>query len=437
MIFNNIDISEFNKQSPCYIPGPMDSFADPDALYKAYLKASKPIKYKSSTQRYGLNLLSNIVIANENLNNGTYSIKDPYEFVLTERGRLRYVKALYMFDQVVQRSFNDNVLNPAIYNKLIYDNGACVKGKGVAHTRLRFKLHLQQAYYQFGYSGFIMIIDYSKYFDNILHQKALNQFKPLLTPYEYSFLKLTFDTFKLDVSYMDDEEYLEARDGLINLMDYAALSKDYFTGKRFLDKSVGIGNQTSQGTGIFYPHTIDNYITIVRGYGLYGRHMDDSYIFAQTEEELLQLLSEIDDQCKSLGIHINKRKTRIQPIGTTINYLKLNYKILESGKVLELVPNLVFRREKHKLEKFYGICKEGKMTAIDVLKCFLSWKGIYDKFDSKRKMYALECYFKDLFCFGFRDTDLHELLHFYMDMERKQNELYPMTPKGETFPKRK
>lgn len=423
-----IDFSNENwGENPCkYIEGKLDSIADPDKLYQSYKKASKPIYYKASTQRYGLNLLSNIAIANEALNNGSYKIGDPYEFILTERGRIRYVKALYMFDQVVQRSFNDNVLNPAIANKMIYDNGACVKGKGVAFTRMRFKQHLQQAYYQFGYNGYIMIIDFSKYFDNILHQEALKQFEPLLTPEEYNFLKITFDTFKLDVSYMSDAEYLEARDSLFNLLEYSMLAKENFKGLKFLEKSVGIGNQTSQGTGMYYPHEIDNYVTIVRGYGLYGRHMDDTYVFAKTKEELQQLLEEIKELCKNLGIHINLKKTRIEPIKNTISYLKINYKIIETGRVFELVPNKVFKREKDKLTKYRDLCIQGKMIAITVLQCYLSWRGVYNKFDSKRKIYALDCYFKDLYCLGFRDTNLYDLLHFYMQAEREKLNNYPV-----------
>ena len=99
-------------------------------------------------------------------------------------------------------------------------------------------------------------------------------------------------------------------------------------------KSVGIGNQTSQASGIFYPHEIDNYCKIVKGIHYYGRYMDDTYIIMKTKEELLALLEEIKTMCAKLGIHINTKKTRIQPITSEISYLKINYRNLRSGRIL-------------------------------------------------------------------------------------------------------
>ena len=117
-----IDFSNENwGENPCeYIEGKLDSIADPDKLYQSYKKASKPIYYKASTQRYGLNLLSNIAIANEALNNGSYKIGDPYEFILTERGRIRYVKALY----ITSFSFLCFITlwNHRLFNRRIYSN---------------------------------------------------------------------------------------------------------------------------------------------------------------------------------------------------------------------------------------------------------------------------------------------------------------------------
>ena len=91
-----------------------------------------------------------------------------------------------------------------------------------------------------------------------------------------------------------------------------------------------------------------------------------------------------------------------------------------------MVPNKVFKREKDKLTKYRDLCIQGKMTAITALQCYLSWRGVYSQFDSKRKIYALEGYFKDLYCLGFRDTNLYDLLHFYMQAEREKLNNYPV-----------
>lgn len=39
-------------------------------------------------------------------------------------------------------------------------------------------------------------------------------------------------------------------------------------------KSVGIGSQISQISGVYYPTRIDNYCKIVKGMKYYGRYMD-------------------------------------------------------------------------------------------------------------------------------------------------------------------
>lgn len=401
-------MDDFGPSPYAYKEGNIESISDPNKLYDAYKLSKKNVSWKPSVQRYGLNLLSNIVSAHDQLESGNYKMTDPYEFTINERGHTRYVKAIYIFDRVIQRSFNDNVLNPIINKVAIYDNSASQIGKGVSFARERFKVHLRNAYNKWGKNSYVLFIDFSKFFDNILHSEALAQFKPYMTEEEYKFLEITFHTFDIDVSYMSDEEFLRYRDELFNMLEYSAnIPKEILTGEKMMPKSVGIGNQTSQGTGVMYPHEIDNYVTCVRGYGEYGRYMDDIHIFAQTKEELIELLRCIAEICDRLGIHINAKKTRIQPIYTVMTYLKINYKITDTGRILEIVPGKIFKRERDRITKFHEMVLKGKMPLEDVVLCYLSWYGTYIQFDSKRKMMIIDHYFKDIFCLGIYDTDLN------------------------------
>lgn len=56
---------------------------------------------------------------------------------------------------------------------LIYDNGASQVGKGMAFTRRRLSTHLSKYYqkYKTWENGYILQIDFSKFFDNIQHDK--------------------------------------------------------------------------------------------------------------------------------------------------------------------------------------------------------------------------------------------------------------------------
>lgn len=408
--FSDLDNDDWGTNPYNYKEGKMESVIDPNYLHKSFIKCKNGVGWKASVQRYKLDELSEISKVYYSINNGSYKLSEPYEFIYNERGHKRYIKALTIADRVVQRSFNDNVINPSISNRLIYDNGASQKGKGISFSRNRFKYHLQSAYREFGYNGYILFIDFSKYFDNILHSEILNQFKKLVTEDEYKFLEEVFHTFDIDVSYLSDEEYLNCRDDLFNLLEYCNIDKKLLTGEKIMEKSVGIGNQTSQATGIYYPHEIDNYCKIVLSIKYYGRYMDDTYIIAKTKEQLYSILNIVENMCIKLGIHINKRKTRIQPLNSLLPYLKINYRITESGRIMEFVPNKIFQREKRRIDSFYRLFLEGKMSINDILQCYLSWYGTYKKFDSKRKLKAIDIYFKQKFGIIFYDDNLHEIL---------------------------
>lgn len=416
MDFIDVDWGDNPEQ---YTPGPMDSFINPNKLHESYLKCRKGVHWKGSVQRYRLNELSNICSIINSMEDGTYHLGEPYEFVLNERGHKRYIKALTILDRVIQRSFNDNVLTPAIKPYLIHDNGASQTGKGISFSRERFKRHLQEAYKEYDGEAYIMFIDFSKYFDNILHEELLKQFRPLVSDAEYAFLEETFHSFDVDISYLSNEEIYTFKDTLFNMLEYSQIEKEKLTGKVMFPKSVGIGNQTSQASGIFYPHQMDNYCKIVKGIRYYARYMDDTYIIMKTKEELVALLGEITQICNSLGIHINPKKTRIQPITSQLTYLKINYRIMPTTRILQIVPNHIFKREKRNIDEFRALVAAGRMPVSDAIQNFLSWKGSYIKFDSKRKVYALECYFTDLFDI-MRGSDLHEILHYLHKWELEE-----------------
>lgn len=54
------------------------------------------------------------------------------EFDVNERGKTRHIKSPSIRDRVLQRAVCDYVLEPVLYSKLIYDNGASVKGKALS-----------------------------------------------------------------------------------------------------------------------------------------------------------------------------------------------------------------------------------------------------------------------------------------------------------------
>lgn len=368
-----------------------------NSLYNGYLKAKEGVEWKESTQRYEANLLLNILNTQKALKSKTYKARPMSEFTLYERGHTRRIKAQHISDRVVQRAFNDNVLIPRVRDKLIYDNGASLKGKGLAFSRRRFEQHFRNAYRKYGEGAYILLMDFKKYYDNVRHDKSFEIFEQILESDEMEFLKLSFEDFKVDVSYMTDEEYNTCINKLFNALDHANIPKELKTGRRYMAKSLGIGNQSAQITGVFYPNEIDHYCKTVRGVKYYGRYMDDTYIIMQDKESLKELYGEIKAMCDELGIFINEDKTHIRKITGWVPWLKINYRLKLTGGLIRKVSSSTFRRERRKLKKFRKLYEQGRMSLEHIRQCYQSWRGTYRKYDSGARLKKMDDYFKTLF----------------------------------------
>lgn len=366
-------------------------------LWDGYLKAREGVEWKESVQKYEANLLLNIYRTRKSIIDDTYTQKPMTEFKLCERGHVRQIKAQHVSDRVVQRSFNDNVLIPRTRPKLIYDNGASLKNKGLDFGRRRFEMHLRKAAKQYGNNAYILTMDFTKYYDNIQHRKLLRMYRDVLEADEYAFFKQIVHDFRIDVSYMTDEEYSNCMDVVFNAIEHAKIPEALKTGAKYMDKSLGIGSQSSQISGIYYPHRIDDYCKTVRGIKFYGRYMDDTYIIMRDKKELMAVYSDIQSMCSELGIFINKKKTRIRHLTGWITWLKINYKLKLSGGIIRKVHSSTFRRERRKIKQLRRLYLRGKITYNHALECYKSWRGTYKRYDSGTKLKKLDEYFKKLF----------------------------------------
>ena len=156
------------------------------------------------------------------------------------------------------------------------------------------------------------------------------------------FIKQIIHGFEIDVSYMSDEEYKYCLNTVYNALEYAKIDKSLLTGEKFMKKSIGIGSQISQISGLLYPTRIDTYCKVVKGLKFYGRYMDDTYIIHESKEYLQQLLKEISEICEEYGIHINMKKTQIVKLSNVFPFLKIRYSLTKTGKVIQ--KPYIFRR---------------------------------------------------------------------------------------------
>jgi hypothetical protein len=372
---------------------------DANNLYRAYKASVKGSKWKEKTQRFMLNYLSYIFDIRDDLANRTLQNGPTDEFSLSERGRIRPITSLTTRDRIIRHVLCDDILLPEVKKKIIYDNGASIKGRGISHQRDRFEVHLRRYYKLYGNEGWILFGDFSKFYDNIIHEIAKQELLKLFDNDEFIdwILTVIFKGFEIDVSYMTDEEYNTCMTDIFNKLDYRTIPKEKLTGKKWMAKSVNIGDQLSQIIGIYYPNPIDTYVKYVRSQKFYGRYMDDWYIMNPNRQELEELLGNIKNIAAKIGIHINSKKTRIVKISSTYKFLQVRYSLTKSGKIIKRInPNRITSLRR-KMKKLSLKVNSGEIAYENVENMFKGWMGSFYKLLSRKQRQNLIELYEELF----------------------------------------
>lgn len=372
---------------------------DANNLYRAYKTSVRSSKWKETTQKFMMNFLRYIFEIQDDIINRTLQNGAMQEFTLHERGRIRPITSIQIRDRIVRHVLCDDILLPKVKKHIIYDNCASIKGRGISQQRKRFEIHLHKYYEQHGNDGYILFGDFSKFYDNIIHEIAKRELLKLFDDDEFLnwLLTLIFDSFKLDVSYMSDDEYATCMSDTFNKLEYRKIPKEQLTGEKWMEKSVNIGDQLSQVIGIYYPYRIDNYVKYVRSQKFYGRYMDDWYIMSPSKEELKDLYENICKIAEEYGIHINRKKTRIVKISGTYKFLQIKYTLTDTGKVIKRInPNRVTTMRR-KLKKLAVKVANGEVLYENVENTFRGWMGAHYKLLSKEQRKNLIQLYEDLF----------------------------------------
>ena len=335
---------------------------DLDNLKAAYRKSRRGVAWKESVQRFDLFLMSNLAETKQKLARDESVSKGFVEFNIHERGKMRHIRSVHISERVVQKCLCDNVLTPLMTRSLIYDNGASIKNKGIHFAMNRLRCHLSRFYRENGNNnGYALVIDFSKYFDNILHEKLFEMQRKNITD------ERIFELYKSFVTVFGD--------GI----------------------SLGLGSQVSQISAISYPNKLDHYCKEVLQVRYYGRYMDDTYLIHKDKEYLEYCLTEIKRICDELGIKLNPKKTRIVPLDEGFWFLKGKYILLPSGKIVCKAKRDGIIRMKRKLKSFKKKYDLGLMSKEDVYPSYQSFRSHLLHFDSYYLVKNMDIFYKELF----------------------------------------
>lgn len=335
---------------------------DMNNLHNAFLNCKKSVSWKSSVQNYEANELFNLNRLRQTLAEHRYTQKPFFEFNINERGKVRHIKSLHISDRVLQRALCDCILTPCVKPCLIYDNGASVKGKGIEFSRRRLKAHLRKYYLRHGRDGYVLTVDFSKYFDNIRHDRLVEMLGKRIS----------------------DKETMALVEYLVGTFGGSG-------------KGVGIGSQISQIAGIFYPTRVDTYCKTVRRCRYYGRYMDDTYIINESKGFLKSVLYGIRTICSGLGIIINEKKTQIQRLSDGFTFLKMRYLFSRTGKIVVIPCRKTITRERRKLKKLKERMELGKITELEIREQYRSWRGNIKRFNAYMSVRSMDALYKSLF----------------------------------------
>lgn len=334
-------------------------------LYHSYKMCRRGVGWKASVQKYTANAPLNVWQTYDQLMRGKYKSGGFYEFDVFERGKQRHIKSVTIGERVVQRCLCDYALVPMLERTFVYDNGASMRNKGYTFAIDRLCQHLREHYRKYGTDGYVLLFDFSKFFDRVSHRLV----KGILRK-EFS-----------------DERLLKITEHFIDAFGAAGM---------------GLGSQISQVLALASANRLDHYIKEVCRIRGYGRYMDDGYLLHPSKDYLKKCLEGIKAICAELEITLNEKKTQIVKLSHGFTYLKVRFFLLPTGRIVRKIYHRSVTKMRQKLKAFSRLLDAGVMTFADVYASWQSWKAYALNFNAYHTIQNMGKLFDKLFIQNWR-----------------------------------
>lgn len=329
-------------------------------LYDSYKKCRKGVAWKSSVQKYVTQAPLNVFQTHVKLMQDKFKSGGFYEFDIMERGKLRHIRSVGIGERVVQRCLCDYALNPVLQRTFIYDNGASLQGKGYSFSVRRLCQHLREHYRKHSTEGYILLFDFSKFFDRVSHDLIKGILRKEFT----------------------DERIIRLTESFIDV---------------FGEEGLGLGSQVSQILALSSANRLDHYIKEVCRIRGYGRYMDDGYLIHHNKDYLLKCLNAIRSVCSDLGIVLNEKKTQIVKLSRGFTWLKIRFYLLDGGRVVKKLSRRSVTKMRQKLKSFRILVKDDIMITGDVYQSLQSWQAYARNFHSYLSVQSIVEQYNELF----------------------------------------
>lgn len=339
-----------------------------ETLMKAGKKSCNGSRWKASTIQFEANLAAEVNKILYQIRNEKRYFKGFHSFTTIEHGKARNIDALHIRERTCQKALCTNLLTEAFSRSFVYDNSASLKNKGMDFALYRLKHHLQRHYRLYGTEGGILQFDFKSYFDSLPHDRIKERLRE----------KIQDDKlYKLACCYVDDFNMRKTADK-----------------NTLFSHGVGLGSEISQIIALDYTNPIDHMIKEKYHIKGYARYMDDGYVISNSLDELRAIRKEIIKMSDELGVKVNEKKTIITPFKHhSFTFLKLQFKLIDSGKVVVKLNQKTIRSMRKKLRIFY----EKHFPVENIYQSYQSWRAHAKRCDSYITLYNMDKLFISLF----------------------------------------
>jgi retron-type reverse transcriptase len=308
-----------------------DKITSFENLILAAKKSRKGKKSKIATQKFDIELETNIINLQKEFRNFTYTTGEYKSFFIND-SKKRLITAAPYKDRIVHHAII-NVIGEVFEKSFIYDTYSCIKEKGTHKAIQRYKVFCAK-------NEYVLKCDVKKYFHNINHDILFGQIQRKIK------CQNTLKLIKLIIASKYDKEC----DGVYH--------------------GIPIGNLTSQMFANIYLNDFDHYLKEVLKIKSYIRYCDDFVVFESDKKLLGDIRSKIIKYLDNLDLNIHENKAKIYKVNDGVNFL--GFRIF---KEYSLVNKNTVKRFKKKFDKKYKRYLNNMISFEKMKQSIQSWIG--------------------------------------------------------------